>query len=83
MSRYALCLDKLPSFDYTSRSRKQKGYQERGGGKCRHADQREACLQKVCGACGKGYSGGMVCRSKAEAHDANPPGMADRREAMP
>lgn len=49
----------------------------------RHADQREACLQKVCGACGKGYSGGMVCRSKAEVHDANPPGMADRREAMP
>ena len=25
----------------------------------------------------------MVCRSKAEVHDANPPGMADRREAMP
>jgi len=49
----------------------------------RHADQREACLQKVCGACGKGYSGGMVCRSKAEVHDANPPGMADWREAMP
>ena len=33
--------------------------------------------------CGKGYSGGMVCRSRAEAHDASPPGMADRREAMP
>ncbi len=48
-----------------------------------HADQREACLQKVCGACGKGYSGGMVCRSRAEVHDASPPGMADRREAMP
>lgn len=37
----------------------------------------------VCEACGKRYSGGMVCRSKAEVHDANPPGMADRREAMP
>lgn len=37
----------------------------------------------VCGVCGKGYSGGMVYRSKAEVHDASPPGMADRREAMP
>lgn len=82
MSRYALCLDKLPSFDYTFRSRKQKGYQERG-------DCKQGCRPKggmsagVCGACGKEYSGGMVCRSRAEVHDASSPGMADRREAMP
>lgn len=75
-------LDKLPSFDYTSRSRKQKGYQERGV--CKQGYRPTGGMPaRVCEACGKGYSGGMVCRSEVEAHDASPPGMADRREAMP